>query len=717
MKSNIRQRVFRLVLSSSLITFFVLSLVLIVGMLAIRSELNEKSDLLRECSVEYIQEAMKNRGKSELETLAKAKAQHLNQEMVGIEFDAQYFAEGMNVVLTSTPEYKNLKVANYETIYAGEPYIFYAPEILQRGIDANLADEIARASDIADLLTPIGRLYKGYTTSFLAASKNGYFICAETNTGTDGNTIDFSEDFLTGYDARTRPWYQKGEKATKPIFSDIYNDTGGIPTIACVAPYYYGNGDFAGVISIAYRTENIYKIVVETAVGVDGFSFILDSSGNVIISAKNEGIFATKEEDYDLREKAAPDLAEATKKMAAGETGVASILIDDSKYYLAYAPMPETNWSFGTLMNHDTLLAPALSARANLSKQMNDFRNSIEQLFFSMFIISVVLLVLLSVWMFLGSSRVSKNFVKPIQELSNGVQEISGGNFDKKLEIKTGDEIEQLANSFNTMTDNLKTYMANLEEVTAAEERIATELKVATNIQLSALPHDFPGHEAFEIYATMHAAKEVGGDFYDFYMLDENHLMMTIADVSGKGVPAALFMMQGKTILKNLAMTMQSPDDLAAVMALANQQLCQGNDEMMFITVFIAMLDLKTGKLIYVNGGHNPPMLYRDAENKFHYMDVEQNCVLGLMDEMDFEQQETQMNHGDIIYLYTDGVTEAMNKNREQYGEDRLENCLNTTEHKCNLQMLLDSVKESLAQHVQDAEQSDDITMLSVRFK
>lgn len=297
------------------------------------------------------------------------------------------------------------------------------------------------------------------------------------------------------------------------------------------------------------------------------------------------------------------------------------------------------------------------------------------------------------------------------------MREISGGNFDKKLEIKTGDEIEELANSFNAMTDDLKTYMANLEKVTAEEERIATELKVATNIQLSALPHDFPSHEAFEIYATMHAAKEVGGDFYDFYMLDENHLMMTIADVSGKGVPAALFMMQGKTILKNLAMTMQSPDDLAAVMALANQQLCQGNDEMMFITVFVAMLDLKTGKLIYVNGGHNPPMLYRDAEKKFNWLDMEQNCVLGLMDEMDFEQQETQMNHGDIIYLYTDGVTEAMNKNREQYGEDRLENCLNETDHKCRLQALLDSVKESLAEHVQDAEQSDDITMLAVRLK
>ncbi len=220
----------------------------------------------------------------------------------------------------------------------------------------------------------------------------------------------------------------------------------------------------------------------------------------------------------------------------------------------------------------------------------------------------------------------------------------------------------------------------------------------------------------FEIYATMKAAKAVGGDFYDFYLVDEKHLIMTIADVSGKGVPAALFMMKGKTILKNLATMMKTPDDLASVMTLANQQLCQDNDEMMFITVFLAMLDLETGRLIYVNGGHNPPLLYRDAEKKFHYMDVEQNCVLGLMDEMDFVQQETQIKHDDIIYRYTDGVTEAMNSTKEQYGEERLENCLNSIDHKCNLSTVLEGVSKSLAEHVQDAEQSDDITMLAVRF-
>ena len=696
----------------------VLAIVSLVGILSIHYELDEKSETLSQYSVDYIEQVVTERKKSELKEIAQAKAQQIDQALQEQSLDADYLAEAMNIELkTPTTGFlaRNLVVANYNPVKSGEAYIFYTPELIERGIDSALAEEISRAGNIARFFIPFGDRYKSYFSSFMAASKNGYYVCVETSF--DGSDITFSDGFLTSYDFRTRPWYKIGENIKSPVFTDVYTDTMGNPSMACVMSYYDGNGDFAGVISISYGVGEIYKIVLDTAVGSDGFSFILNKDGNVILSAKKEGLFAATETSIDLRKTTNPALAEAAQKMTAGESGVTSFVLDDEEYYLAYAPMGASGWSFGTLMSRATVLEPALAAREKMHEQMEDFRNSIKQLFINLTISLVLLLALLSGWVYMGSSRVSKRFVEPIQKLSEGVREISGGNLDKKINIKTGDELEGLANSVNVMTDELKNYMANLEKVTAAEERIATELKVATNIQLSALPHDFPSHEAFEIYATMHAAKEVGGDFYDFYMLDENHLMMTIADVSGKGVPAALFMMQGKTILKNLAMTMQSPDDLAAVMALANNQLCQGNDEMMFITVFIAMLDLKTGKLIYVNGGHNPPMLYRDAEKKFHYMNVEQNCVLGLMDEMDFVQQETQMNHGDIIYLYTDGVTEAMNKNREQYGEERLENCLNTTNHKCNLQMLLECVKESLAQHVQDAEQSDDITMLSVRFK
>jgi sigma-B regulation protein RsbU (phosphoserine phosphatase) len=351
-----------------------------------------------------------------------------------------------------------------------------------------------------------------------------------------------------------------------------------------------------------------------------------------------------------------------------------------------------------------------------LDEQTNEFIRKAGRFSFKLFFLIAVAYILLLAAVSVLSERLTKYFSKPIQRLSDGVREISSGNFDKKIDdIKTGDELEHLATCFNVMTDELKTYMANLTKETAEREKISAELNVATNIQLSMLPRDFDFNRAdFEIYATMHAAKEVGGDFYDFYLLDENHLMITIADVSGKGVPAALFMATSKVILKNFAMTMKNPDDLGAVMTLANRQICEGNDEMMFVTVFMGMLDLKTGRFIYVNGGHNPPVIYHNG--KFEYLAVEENCVLGMMDDIDYEQQEIQLSKGDILYLYTDGVTEAMDENNGQYGEERLLTCLNGTECSCNLQKLLERVKADLGEHVGNAAQSDDITMLTVRF-
>ena len=719
MKINIRQRVFRLLLVSSAMTFFVLVAVLIFGMLSIRYNLNTKSDVLSEYSTGYIQEVMQERSKIALETLAKDKAEYIERELFDRTLDVKLFAELMHGFLSLPPsDISRRDISNpmYQTIQSGEPYISYTPELRARGISSAIQAEIDRSSNISDLLIPLGERYKGYESGFFVASKNGYYIALETTS--DGSDVPFEEDYFLNYDFQKRPWYMKGKDSKEPTFTEVYADMNGVLGVSCVMSYEDGNGDFAGVISIAYGIPYIYEVVINTAVGDDGFSFILDSAGDIIVSGKNEGIFAVDKDYFDLRTVDDAAISETAKQMTAGETGVTAIEIDGEKYYVAFAPIPASGWSFATLMSRTTVLAPAIAARDEIKKQMIEFREEMAQFFINTFIAASVLFALLLAWMFFRSSKVAKRFVEPINTLTAGVKEISGGNLDKKIEVQTGDELEELANSFNTMTDELKNYMQNLTKVTAEKEKIATEINVAKDIQLSALPHDFlEDCKEIEIFATMHAAKGVGGDFYDFYKLDENHLVITIADVSGKGIPAALFMMRSKTILKNLAMTMSAPDELAAVMTLANNQLCQNNDEMMFVTVFFGMLDTKTGKFIFVNGGHNPPTIYRKAENKFEYLQVEENCVLGMMEDLDFVQQEINLAHGDIIYLYTDGVTEAMNKDNEQYGEARLENCLNNIDPQCKLQTLLEGVKKSLAEHVQDAEQSDDITMLAVRLK
>ena len=192
-------------------------------------------------------------------------------------------------------------------------------------------------------------------------------------------------------------------------------------------------------------------------------------------------------------------------------------------------------------------------------------------------------------------------------------------------------------------------------------------------------------------------------------------MVITIADVSGKGIPASLFMVISKTVLKNFATFATAPDDYAAVMMNANNQLCQGNDEMMFVTVFFGVLEVDTGKFIYVNGGHNPPVVYRAESNSCEYLNLKKNFVLGGMEDVPYKQQEIILNHGDLIFAYTDGVNEAMNEQNEEYTSERLLNFMNSTDCRADLQSLLAAVKADVAKHVGAAEQSDDITMMALR--
>ena len=213
----------------------------------------------------------------------------------------------------------------------------------------------------------------------------------------------------------------------------------------------------------------------------------------------------------------------------------------------------------------------------------------------------------------------------------------------------------------------------------------------------------------------MDAAKGVGGDFYDFYQTDEKHLVITIADVSGKGIPAALFMMRAKTALKNLVLMAKDPDDFAAVMMLANQELCRENEEMMFVTVFLAQLNLATGELIYVNGGHNPPLV--QEKGQFRYLrDKKKHAMLGVNEEEVYESHHLVLQPGEMIFLYTDGVTEAMNKEQDFYTEERLQKVLDSMRGEASVKEILTEVRRDITAFANGAEQSDDITMLGVMF-
>ena len=285
---------------------------------------------------------------------------------------------------------------------------------------------------------------------------------------------------------------------------------------------------------------------------------------------------------------------------------------------------------------------------------------------------------------------------------------------DTLEQIQTGDELQELAQSVSTMEHDIIEYIAHVQHVTAEKERIGAELDIATHIQSSMLPcifPAFPDRKEFDVYASMNPAKEVGGDFYDFFMVDDRHLAIVMADVSGKGVPAALFMVIGKTLIKDHT---QPEISLGVVFSDVNNLLCASNSEGMFITAFEGVLDLVTGEFRYVNAGHEVPFLYR--EGSFQAYKIKPGFVLAGMEGIRYSEGVLTLEPGDKIFQYTDGVTEATNGHNELYRMERLDAVLNRNSERTPDE-IINSVKEDIDRFVGDAPQFDDITMLCLEYK
>lgn len=321
----------------------------------------------------------------------------------------------------------------------------------------------------------------------------------------------------------------------------------------------------------------------------------------------------------------------------------------------------------------------------------------------------------------LVSKRIKKRISSPIEQLTEATHRFGNGDdgYDKdnivKLDIHTGDEIEELYNATRFMQKSIIDYMENLTCVTAEKERIGAELNVATQIQSSMLPcifPAFPDRNEIDIYATMTPAKEVGGDFYDFFMVDDRHLAIVMADVSGKGVPAALFMVIGKTLIKDHTLPGRN---LGEVFTEVNNILCESNNNGMFITAFEGVLDLVTGEFRYVNAGHEKPFIYRKGVGYEAYK-IRAGFVLAGMENIEYKEQVIQLNVGDRIFQYTDGVTEATDNDNQLYGMDRLSNVLNQKCTDCNPEQTLKLVKADIDAFVGEADQFDDITMLCLEY-
>ena len=385
----------------------------------------------------------------------------------------------------------------------------------------------------------------------------------------------------------------------------------------------------------------------------------------------------------------------AWKQLKDGKTGFITMpksSIFNGEVVFVYALIPKINWSSYLVYSSDYFY-----------KSIKHF----QIILISITLFGVLLLIVLINW-------ICKYTTNPIIELSHVAEKYGRGEFDAELPcVKSNDEAGTLTLAFYNMKENLLNLLKIQKENVAAEQKRASELEIAAKIQDSVLPHNFPKTPYFNIFGSMTPAKEVGGDFYDFFYIDENRFAFLIADVSGKGIPASLFMMNAKSLLKN---NLLSGYSLQAAINKANNELCETNTQGLFITSFIVAADTRTGEVEYCNAGHNPPLLRR-KNGAYEIFKLEPNLPLGALENTEFKIFKSKFEEDDILFLYTDGVTEAFNENGEMFSESRLVEFLNKNRNEENVENLILRLKSKLKEFTNQLDQSDDITILVFNYK
>lgn len=727
-RMSIHRRILFMVSAAGLFAFLVMWGVSLLDMYRVQTNAMERGEHLGADFEVYVEELIVSQTRTQLMRVADAKAQQINREIMAIRDDTDYLAHRVEYILANPelfeprtlPDPRNTKMS------PGEAYMLYSPYALGDTADAAVFREMGIAANAAGGIETMCEFYRGDHISIYMGSKHGYLIRADIFSSDDAYAKIHSEEFHNKYDPRERPWYKLAEQYKRPLFTDVYIDTDGNFALTCVVPYFDVNG-FAGACATDVNLDLLYQHVSRQSVGETDINFAIEKNGKILFSSEKEGIFSFGNGTNSLINSSEPDIAAEAVNMIEGGKNVVLVNVDGEDYYIAYAPIESVGWSFATMLKRSEAIAMAVEARKSISAQAESFSDNMKKNFLGNLFKLALLLLLLAAGIFAVSKRAAEQFASPILTLTDGVREIARGNLDKKLEVKSGDEIEELSESMNRMTADIKAYIQGVARATAEKKRVATEMNLARSIQEGMLPDIYPKfscNEHYSIAATMEAAKEVGGDFYDCYALDENHLVVTVADVSGKGIPASLFMAVSKTLLKNCAMAAfinsTGEVDWGQVMARVNDNLCENNDEDMFVTAIFGVLNILTGEFVYVNAGHNSLLIGRVKTDGVDWQFINnknENLMLGTFEESVYMVRRLVLKPGDMLYMYTDGVTEAMDPDGNLYTEGRLQEILNSDGGAdVTVVDILKKIREDIDKHAEGAEQSDDITMLGLRF-
>lgn len=713
-RHSIRYKITAMALGVSVLAVVLCGAVAVFGMRNMIREAATASQSLGETAAYDSRTALVGQAQDGLKEQVKQKAELTEERLLNIAGQVETTAGYMSGVYQNPERYLPRPVEKPAMENAGKWALQYS---LVEDVDYEaVQEEIDLAGNLYHIVAP---LCEGNDTvsSIYFSSANGFMISYDKNSDNmfEGKTAGQpAELFVDHYDPRDRDWYQEAVETGKSVFTETYLDTFGRLLISCAAPVYGRGTKPVGVLAMDILIEDINHSVVSARVGNRGYVFLMNHDGYVV-SAPDLAVVDGTYESVNLMEQ--EEMKTLAERMASGQSGLISFVKDGEDVFAAFEPIAPTGWSMAMVLPQEEVIAPAVVSYENILENTSRANAQMEGIVHSAMVgvLALSALILLGV-LFFAEVR-SRKITEPITRLTKEVAVIGQGNLDHTVEMHTGDELETLGNAFNQMTKSLGEYMENLAEVTADRERIATELNVASTIQSSMLPcifPAFPDQKDFDIYADMHPAKVVGGDFYDFFKTDENHLWVVIADVSGKGVPAALFMVIAKTMLKNYAGFGASP---AEVLAIVNNRLCENNEADMFVTVFIGVFEISSGIFTFSNAGHNYPLLYRKG-GAFDWLKSSPDFVIAGMEGMKFRDNRVAIHPGDRLFLYTDGVTEALNRKEELYGDDRLIETLNRPEtREMSIDELVTYMKADLASYADGAEQADDITMLVLEIR
>jgi len=829
---GLKVRILSIVLGLPFLCICIFSVILYLGMLNLRSMVGEGMRSVGHEVAERSKEELREQSKEHLLRLASDEAAFVDhllgrvlEEVSGLCVRAQDLFD------VQTPEDSSVENPSYA---------------LAPGLDEKqVQQEIQLSKQLVSMFPPV--YFEDSNLAFLyVATKGGVF-----------RIYPWNESMELTYEARAEPWYRGAFTSGGAYWSRVFVYSGEEDLmITCSRSFSDSSGTPRGVIGADLSLESVTDEISNTRAGEGGYLVLIDRRGNVIArpdmgpddkrwdaSCSLENLFLSDDEK----------LRGIAQEMANGEKAIRICGTPPGEKYVAFAPVPTTRWSLGVFMPIQEIVSPierSVDRIDGLTRQSLERIAGIineEQVRFGLLFLTMIIIIV-----FFGL-RLANKITQPVLTLARGARRIGRGDLTHRLDVKTGDEIEELAESFNRMAADLEAYLErrnrdtakrerleqaqlmasgvqemfggessydwllphmeeetfragetlfrkgdhsdklyyiqegsvtlveigkrvvpgnvlgemgvfrpsrerslsavcetdlrvasitherlfdlysrdatvgfhliqmitqryvdSLREETRERERMESELRIAREIQTSTLPGGFPAfpdRTEFDVYATMEPAKDVGGDLYDFFLIDPERFCFLIGDVAGKGVPAALFMMTTKMLLKA---ALQSRSALGDVLGEVNRIIASDNTSSMFITLFCAVLDTRTGEVEFGNAGHNPP-LHASRGGAFRFLKPRPNFVLGGMDGVSFVCERVLLAPGDVLFLYTDGVTEAMNGKGQLYSESRLRQTLSTLPAE-PLQGLIEGVRRDVRLFAAGEAPSDDLTMLAVKF-